>query len=95
MLNKGLNYNTICKLTKSENNLLFTSVDFIMFSYCLNFLLNQWFFSPFFNFSGGSKPKLYAKITLVIVSAVTTAVFIAFCIVLGLLIKGNVSSVKQ
>ncbi|XP_065930024.1 fucolectin-like isoform X2 [Magallana gigas] len=57
-----------------------------MFSYCLNILLNQ-FFSPFFNFSVGSKPKLYAKITLVIVSAVTTTVFIAFCIVLGLLIK--------
>lgn len=65
---------------------------FMLFNY---FAQSMGFFSPFFNFSGGSKPKLYANITLVIVSAVTTAVFIAFCIVLGLLIIGNVSSVKQ
>lgn len=62
---------------------------FILFKYFPKII--WFFFFPFFYFSGGNNTTSYAKITLAVVSAVTVVVFIAFCTVLGMLIKGNVS----
>lgn len=48
-----------------------------------------------FFFKGGSKTEQHARIVLTIVSVVSVAVFIAFCTVLGLLIKGNDSKMSR
>lgn len=48
-----------------------------------------------FFFKGGRKTEQHAQIVLTVVSVVSVAVFIAFCTVFGLLIKGNDSKMSR
>lgn len=48
-----------------------------------------------FFFKVGRKTEQHAQIALTVVSVVSVAVFIAFCTVLGLLIKGNDSKMSR